>query len=292
MCPLRACRPLKETVPALGPGPFSRIGRTFGPRTSPRGTRGSDGRRPLIKGVGGLSISGASRMSPAQKKRSRPFGPGPFSWHIGRTFSPRTLPRGTHGSDGRRPLSKGVGGIVNIRRFAHVARSKETVPTIGAGTVSWVSGGRLVLELRREELAVQTGDMRDGDLLGALGLAGTRVGAVPNPSSSILATIALARRAPSTRPWGSLASDDTRAATKSIAEPFLQVAAQAPQPMQAAASIASSASAFGMRMAFASGTEFVRTEMKPPACRNLVVGRAVHHEVLITGRLPNATARW
>ena len=36
----------------------------------------------------------------------------------------------------------------------------------------------LVLELRREELAVQTGDMRNGNLLGALGLAGSRVGAV------------------------------------------------------------------------------------------------------------------
>ena len=90
---------------------------------------------------------------------------------------------------------------------------------------------------------------------------------LPKPSSSILATIALARRAPSTRPCGSLASDDTRAATKSIAEPFLQVAAQAPQPMQAAASIDSSASACAIGIALASGTELVRTEMKPPACR-------------------------
>ena len=88
---------------------------------------------------------------------------------------------------------------------------------------------------------------------------------LPKPSSSILATIALARRAPSTRPCGSLASDDTRAATKSIAEPFLQVAAQAPQPMQAAASIDSSASACAIGIALASGTELVRTEMKPPA---------------------------
>ena len=87
---------------------------------------------------------------------------------------------------------------------------------------------------------------------------------LPKPSSSILATIALARRAPSTRPCGSLASDDTRAATKSIAEPFLHVAAQAPQPTQAAASIDSSASAFGIGMALPSGTELVRTEMNPP----------------------------
>ena len=90
---------------------------------------------------------------------------------------------------------------------------------------------------------------------------------LPNPSSSILATIALARRAASTRPCGNLANDETRAATNNIAEPFLQVAAQAPQPMHEAASIDSSASAFGMGMAFASGTELVRTEMKPPACR-------------------------
>ena len=52
-----------------------------------------------------------------------------------------------------------------------------------------------------------------------------------------------------------------------MAEPFLHVAAQAPQPMQAAASIDSSASACEIGMALASGTEFVRTEMKPPACR-------------------------
>src|SRR5574344_2061160 len=78
---------------------------------------------------------------------------------------------------------------------------------------------------------------------------------LPKPSSSIFATIALARRAPSTRPCGNFANDDTRAATNNIAEPFLQVAAQAPQPMQAAASILSSASAFAMGIALASGTE-------------------------------------
>ena len=51
---------------------------------------------------------------------------------------------------------------------------------------------------------------------------------------------------------------------KSIAEPFLQVAAQAPQPMQAAASIATrhrprDGNVVGILHAF------VRTEMKPPA---------------------------
>ena len=72
----------------------------------------------------------------------------------------------------------------------------------------------------------------------------------PNPSSSILATIALALRIPSTRPCGSFAKEETRAATNNIAEPFLHVAAHAPHPTQAAASILSSASAFGIGIAF------------------------------------------
>ena len=46
---------------------------------------------------------------------------------------------------------------------------------------------------------------------------------LPKPSSSILATIALARRAPSTRPCGSLASDDTRAATDLISSVYNNV---------------------------------------------------------------------
>ena len=124
---------------------------------------------------------------------------------------------------------------------------------------------RLVLELRREELPVQTGDVRNRNHLRTLGLASSRIGTVTEAQFVHLGHHRLARRAPSTRPCGSFASDDTRAATKSIAEPFLQVAAQAPQPMQAAASIATSASAFGMGMLLASCTAFVRTEMKPPA---------------------------
>ena len=57
-------------------------------------------------------------------------------------------------------------------------------------------------------------------------------------------------------------------AQKELAElEALHVAAQAPQPTHAAASIDSSASAFGIGMALPSGTELVRTEMNPPACR-------------------------
>src|SRR5574344_1661562 len=88
----------------------------------------------------------------------------------------------------------------------------------------------------------------------------------PKPSSSILATIAFARRAASTLPCGRSASWLTLAETKSIAEPFLQAAAQAPQPMQDAASIASSATGLGIAIALASGTPPVLTDTKPPAC--------------------------
>ena len=52
---------------------------------------------------------------------------------------------------------------------------------------------------------------------------------------------------------------------KSAAEAFGHIATQAPQPMQAAASIASSASACGTGMALPSAALPVRTETKPPA---------------------------
>ena len=63
---------------------------------------------------------------------------------------------------------------------------------------------------------------------------------LPKPSSSILATMARARRLRSTWPWGSRANWLTLAETKSIAEPFLQAATQAPQPMQVALSVCQS----------------------------------------------------
>ncbi len=67
---------------------------------------------------------------------------------------------------------------------------------------------------------------------------------LPNPSSSILATMARARRSRSTAPWGRRESCAIFAETKSIAEPFLQAATQAPQPIQLAESMASSAITF------------------------------------------------
>src|SRR5690606_15174982 len=87
----------------------------------------------------------------------------------------------------------------------------------------------------------------------------------PKPSSSIFATIDLARRAASTRPCGNNANWLTLAETKSIADPFLQAATHAPQPIHAAASIAISASSRGMGIALASGTPPVLTDTYPPA---------------------------
>src|SRR5699024_7312517 len=124
----------------------------------------------------------------------------------------------------------------------------------------------LVFKLGRQELAVQTGDMRNGNALGAFRFAGTRVGAASEAEFVHLGIIALARCNVSTLPCGSLASDETRAATNSMAEPFLQVATQAPQPIHAAASMLSSASSRGIGMVLASGTPPVLTEMNPPAC--------------------------
>ena len=67
-------------------------------------------------------------------------------------------------------------------------------------------------------------------------------------------------------PCGKNARCETFAAVKSMADAFGQAAAQAPQPMHAAASIARSALCFGTGIEFASGAEPARAEMNPPAC--------------------------
>ena len=107
---------------------------------------------------------------------------------------------------------------------------------------------------------------------------------LPNPSSSIFLTMARARFEASTLPWGRSARELTRAATNSIAEPFLQVATQAPQPMHAAASILSSAVSWPMRILFASWADPVRTEMNPPACRTLSNALRSTTRSFITGK--------
>ena len=81
---------------------------------------------------------------------------------------------------------------------------------------------------------------------------------LPKPSASIAVTIFKTRAVRSGWPWGRNARWETFAAVNSIAEALGHAAAQAPQPMQAAASIARSAFCFATRVAFASGAEPAR----------------------------------
>src|SRR2546422_1346781 len=82
----------------------------------------------------------------------------------------------------------------------------------------------------------------------------------PNPSASICATMSTTRASRSGWPWGRSPRCDTFAATNSMAEALGHAATQAPQPMQAAASIARSAWRFGTSSVFASGALPVRSE--------------------------------
>src|SRR5690606_4962014 len=74
----------------------------------------------------------------------------------------------------------------------------------------------------------------------------------PKPSRSICATIFLTRSAASICPCGNSAYCETLAPTNNIALEFLHVATHAPQPIQVAASIASSAACLDIGMALAS----------------------------------------
>src|SRR5690606_433112 len=118
----------------------------------------------------------------------------------------------------------------------------------------------------------------------------------------IWATIALALLAASTLPCGSKASWLTLADTNNMAEPFLQAATQAPQPMHDAASIASSAASLGIGIAFASGTPPVLTETYPPAImilsnaerstiRSLITGNAAERQGSIVITSPSLNLR-
>src|SRR5690606_584923 len=82
----------------------------------------------------------------------------------------------------------------------------------------------------------------------------------PKPSASICATMRSTRSFRSGFPCGNNANCETLALTNNIADAFLQAATQAPQPIQVAASNASSAIFFGMGISFASGTPPVFTE--------------------------------
>ena len=76
---------------------------------------------------------------------------------------------------------------------------------------------------------------------------------LPKPRASMRATMDKARRAASGCPWGSKRQLGDLGAQNSMAEALGQAATQAPQPMQAAASMARSASLLGTGSELASG---------------------------------------
>ena len=87
-----------------------------------------------------------------------------------------------------------------------------------------------------------------------------------------------------------------------MADALGQAATHAPHPMQAAASMARSASRFGTSTVFASGTPPVRTEMKPPAwmmrsnaprstTRSLITGKARARHGSIHSSAPSGNVR-
>src|SRR5687768_6071328 len=88
---------------------------------------------------------------------------------------------------------------------------------------------------------------------------------LPNPSASWRSTILTTRVWRSTSPCGSRPRWLTFADVNSAADAFLHAATHAPHPMQAAESIAFSATALGMRIAFPSGGPPPFTEVYAPA---------------------------
>src|SRR5262245_24057029 len=107
---------------------------------------------------------------------------------------------------------------------------------------------------------------------------------LPNPSLSICATMFNTLDSLSGSPCGNNASWDTLALTNNIALLFLQAATQAPQPIQAAAMKASSASFLSIGIALASTALPVFTEMYPPAW--IILSKASRSTIrsLMTGK--------
>ena len=120
--------------------------------------------------------------------------------------------------------------------------------------------------------------------------------------SSITSTIASVRRERSGWPWGSRFRWASLAAVKSWPAPLGQAATHAPQPMQAAASIARSAFSFGTAIRFASGAEPVGAVMKPPdsmmrsnaprsTTRSLMIGKPAARQGSTVIVSPSANSR-
>ena len=83
-------------------------------------------------------------------------------------------------------------------------------------------------------------------------------------NSSMVSTMFSVRLHRSAWPWGNRFRCWILAAVNRLAALFGHAATHAPQPMQAAASIAASAASFGTGVMFASGAEPVGIEMYPP----------------------------
>src|SRR3954470_4747593 len=87
---------------------------------------------------------------------------------------------------------------------------------------------------------------------------------LPNPSASWRSTIATTRAERSGWPCGSRPRCDVLAEVKSTADAFLHAAAQAPQPMHCAASMARSDVGLGTRIALASWGPPRLMDAEPP----------------------------
>ena len=121
----------------------------------------------------------------------------------------------------------------------------------------------------------------------------------PNDSWSMAATILVTRPVRSACPWGKIARCETLAETKSMADAFLQAATHAPQPMQAAASMARSCDALGMGIVFPSGAWPVFTETKPPeaitrskADRSTIKSRSTGNARALQGSMTITLSSW
>ena len=118
----------------------------------------------------------------------------------------------------------------------------------------------LVGQLRTNEFAVQASDVADRDTLWTFGFASTSVCTVTEAQFVHLSQHSLSTASSFYLTLWQQCQLAYLSRSNNIAEPFLQAAAQAPQPIHAAASIASSATGFGIGMALASGIPPVFTD--------------------------------
>ena len=167
-------------------------------------------------------------------------------------------------------------------------RSSRTGPRTLDLRVSDAVAQRLLADLflqRRERVfAIQLCDEAGADLSGTNRFAFISVGAIAEAFRIHRRTIFRTRLLRSGCPWGKKARCETFAAVKSMADAFGQAAAQAPQPMQAAASMARSAWGFGTGIEFASGADPARAATKPPGLNDAIERAAIDHQIFDQGK--------